>query len=208
MRISTKKIFRTLKNSPKKKNRTTQKSSKLSTKFLSFNNLCKMDNSKIKKNLFSKSIYQTEKNPFKRTQNYTCKNKRKAIKRGSSQIKNIGINIVNKNDDFLEDSFINNLLLTNETVSNLFDKNIKTENNQNKKKEEDIDTLCNLFKNSKLNTAFAIDNKDNNNLNNEQKQIIDHYFNQKDKDGSNKKINTIPVQKYKENKALFEVKSS
>ena len=207
MKISTKKIFRTLKNSPKIKHRTNQKP-KMSSKYLAFNNISKLDNSNIKQNLFLKPICQTEKNPFSRPQNYTCKNKRKVIKRVSSQFNNFGINIENKNANLLiEDSYINNLLLTNETDSNILKNNIKTENNLNKKKEEDIDTLCNLFKKSNLNTAFVIDNKGNNNLNIEQKQIIDHYYNQKRKDISNKKINTIPVQKYKENKALFEVKS-
>ena len=78
--------------------------------------------------------------------------------------------------------------------------------NKTKNVKFDIDNLCNKFKLSNLKSTIVIDNEGNNNLNLEQKKFINNYFSQKDKKDKNK-INTIPVQNYKENNKLFEQKT-
>ena len=117
----------------------------------------------------------------------------------------INIDFFKSKDLFNDDeSYIDNLLLTRESDSNKYEYKIRGDKKEKTytKKDEPNFELYNLFKGSNLKNTIVIDDNGNNNLDFEQKKIIDDYFNQKDKKVKNK-INTIPVQKYNDNNKLF-----
>jgi hypothetical protein len=200
MKLSTKQLFTTLRNSPKNKVKIIHKG-KLSSPFVTLNSKFKKRNFNINEKL--NSLISNE-NPFSKPQNFTTHIKsRKESKMFITKNKKPNLEL-SEDETLFNDSYFNNILLTSESDSNNFEKNIITENKELNKEESDIDKLCGLFRQSNLKSAIVIDNKGNNNLNPEQKKMIDNYFS---KNGTNcikkNKINTIPVEKYKENKKLF-----
>ena len=201
MKLSTRKIFPTLKNSPKRKYKINHKP-KLSSPFVTINNVSKNLNSNIKQSLITKINNVNNKNPFSNPEIITNRVKLKNIRKiKSSKNQDLHLKSLNTNNNNDDDSYIDNILLTSKSDSNKY----LTEANENGKENvngniQDIDNLCELFKSSDLRAAIIIDEKGNNNLNSEQKNIINNYFNKKNK------INSIPVQEYKENKNLFEQK--
>ena len=112
--------------------------------------------------------------------------------------------------DIFDDSYLNNLLLTNRSDSNRYEQINEVENKFPNGDDSDYDHLFELFKKSNLlKSTIVIDKNGNNNLDLEQKKIIDNYFFKFNKEGRNlndyeeNKINSIPVQKYKDNNKLF-----
>lgn len=198
MKLSTKKLFSTIKNSPKKKIKINHKP-KLSSPYVTSNSISK--NLTLKHKLFTKTN-NTKENPFSKPQIYSNRIRNKNINKTlSSKNQNYNLETLKTYDD----SYINNLLLTSESDSNKYDQISERRNKFLSKNEgnHDIDTLCELFKQSNLKSTIVIDPKGNNNLDLEQKKIIDNYFNKKNKN----KINSIPVQEYKENKVIFQQKT-
>ena len=116
-----------------------------------------------------------------------------------------------KSKDIFDDSYLNNLLLTNESDSNRYEEINEMENKLLKENDSNYEHLYDLFKKSNLlKSTFVIDKNGNNNLGLEQKKIIDKYFGERYikseknlNDCDESKINSIPVQKYKENNKLF-----
>ena len=108
-----------------------------------------------------------------------------------------------------EDSYINKILLTKESDSNKYENNVDIENREMKKdkRKKDIGTLCKPLKILNQKHFIIKVNQGNIILNNEQKEIADNYFNYNKNKYINcmneGKINSIPIQKYKENKTLF-----
>lgn len=123
------------------------------------------------------------------------------------------IQIINtkKSTDIFDDSYLNNLLLTNESDSNKYEQINEMEDKLLKENDSNYEHLYNLFRKSNLlKSTFVIDKNGNNNLGIEQKKIIENYFGKKYiksekilNDCEESKINSIPVQKYKENNKLF-----
>ena len=118
---------------------------------------------------------------------------------------------IKKSTDIFDDSYLNNLLLTNESDSNRYEQINEMENKLLKDYDSNYEHLYDLFKKSNLlKSTFVIDKNGNNNLGLEQKKIIDNYFGKQYikseknlNDCEESKINSIPVQKYKENNKLF-----
>lgn len=116
-----------------------------------------------------------------------------------------------KSTDIFDDSYLNNLLLTNESDSNRYEQINEMENKLLNGNDSNYEYLYDLFRKSNLlKSTFVIDKNGNNNLGLEQKKIIDNYFGKKYKkceknliDCEESKINSIPIQKYKENNKLF-----
>lgn len=198
MKLSTKKLFSTIKNSPKRKFKINHKQ-KLSSPYVTSNSISK--NSTLKSKLFTKTN-NTKENPFSKPQICSNRIRNKNINKIlSSKNQNLNLETLKTN----EDSYINNLLLTSESDSNKYEQMSERKNKFLSKNEgdHDINTLCELFKQSNLKSTIVIDSKGNNNLDLEQKKIIDNYFNKKNKN----KINSIPVEEYKENKVIFQQKT-
>ena len=123
MKLSTKKLFSTIKNSPKRKFKINHKQ-KLSSPYVTSNSISK--NSTLKRKLFTKTN-NTKENPFSKPQ--IC----------SSRIRNKNINKIlsSKNQNLYletlktyEDSYINNLLLTSESDSNKYEQMSERKNNK------------------------------------------------------------------------------
>ena len=206
MKLSTQKIFKTLKNSPKRKPRISHKS-KFSSQYVSINKISKNTNN-TKRKLF---LNTTEsENPFSKPKNRNSIMRTKTSKNALFKSPKFEFNIFKTQNDLFkdEDSYINNILLTSESDSNKYENDIKDE--KTVEQEYDFDTLHKIFKKSSLKSTIIIDNKGNNNLNSEQKEIIGNYFNFNKKNTINSvkkvKINTIPIQIYKENNTLFSEK--
>ena len=87
--------------------------------------------------------------------------------------------------------FLNN---TQEDISDFTNtaSTARTEMNRQIQDEFDLDKLHNEFKNSKLKSNFIIDDNGNNNLNSEQKKIIEDYFNNR-KDTLQNNINKCKI---------------
>lgn len=209
MKLSTQKIFKTLKNTPKKKVKLSQKP-KLSSQHLTINKVSKLGNNP-KSKAFLNTASEND-NPFSKRISQIRKKTSKNIFLKSPKNE---INLFKTEDDLFqdEDSYFNNVLLTSESDSNKYESKADEERREIKEGEQkkDIDTLFKMFQKSDLKSTIIIDNQGNNNLNNEQKEIIGNYFNfNKNKciNCINKiKINSIPIQKYKENKTLFSEKT-
>ena len=172
MKLITQKIFKTLKNSPKRKPRISHKS-KFSSQYVSINKISKNTNN-TKRKLF---LNTTEsENPFSKPKNRNSIMRTKTSKNALFKSPKFEFNIFKTQNDLFkdEDSYINNILLTSESDSNKY---------ENDKK--DAKTI-------------------------EQKEIIGNYFNFNKKNTVNSvkkaKINTIPIQIYKENNTLFSEK--
>jgi hypothetical protein len=211
MKISTKKLFTSLKNSPKRKFKI-HHTPKLSSPFVTKN----ITSKNIKQSLFPKQNNQIKINPFsiKELPAHRLRNKYikqfKSSKNQDLHLKTVNVN--NKYNDIYndsDDSYNNNILLTSESDSK---KHISENENkhlcgENSPEHDTIDNLRKLLKQSNLKEAIIIDEKGNNNLNVEQKNIINDYFGKKGKNNGSK-INLIRVQNYKNNKNIFEHKIS
>ena len=204
MKLSTKTLFTALKSTPKKKFKIIHKQKKsfpltMPNKASKNNNYIYNSNSNLKQNLFFNTI--NVENPFKQPQMRTSRLTSKKINRIiNSKNKKIEIEILKT-----EDSYINNILLTNESDTDRYEDKIEKENKDTNKIERNKDTHHNLFRKSNLRSTIIIDNKGNNNLDSEQKKIINNYFNKKNS-FQKLKINTVPLQKYKENNIVFKSK--
>ena len=195
MKLSTKKLFTTIKNSQRRQ-KNIHKVHK-SSPFVNLNNKIKMGNINLNEKL---SPITSNENPFLKTQTYSNHIKSRKVRK-IIKSKNKKPNLELEDDLFEKDSFDHNIILTD---GNDFDNYIMTENRIINKDEQNIDVLCGLFRKSNLNTAIVIDNRGNNNLDEEQKKMVDNYFKQKSRINIKKnKINSIPVETYKENKTLF-----
>lgn len=121
----------------------------------------------------------------------------------------------NEKDDLFEDSYINNIALTceSDTNENIIQSKgnkeiINFKNNQNELK---FDKNVDLFKKSALKSTIIVDDNGNNNLDCEQKKMINNYFHNKLAINKNKCFNNftrprerkISTQIYKDNKKLF-----
>ena len=115
-----------------------------------------------------------------------------------------------KEEALIEDSYINNILLTTQSEFNEYepkDENIDIKHINNV--EQNLDELCDLFRKSNIKSNFVIYNKRDNNLVLNPKDPIQDYFNKKYRNNSNKyKINSIPVKKYNENNNVFKQKTT
>ena len=209
MKLSTKKLFTSLKNSPKRKFKVNHKP-KLSSPFVKINNTSK----NVKQSLLPKQNNPI-KNPFTKPEMkpYQLRNKNmRQIESSKNQVFHfLTVNENNKyNDNDYDDSYINNILLTSESDSNKFisekeNNYFRTEIHEESPKNDEIEDLCKLFKQSNLKGTIVIDEKGNNNLNVEQKNIINNYFDKKNKKNKkHSKINSIRVQEYKGNKNIFQ----
>ena len=215
MELSTKKLFSSLKNSPKRKFKVNH-TIKLSVPNVLIDKLSNNINPNLKKNLFLKTPNLNKNNPFYKTPKINEKKKQGFQSSRKQKINNDILKCTdspNKSSSYEDSSF----LFSSESDSDSKSEKAKIIKNTNKKEYNkcknkkknvkfDIDNLCNKFKLSNLKSTIVIDNEGNNNLNLEQKKFINNYFSQKDKKDKNK-INTIPVQNYKENNKLFEQKT-
>ena len=210
MKLSTKTLFTSIKNSPKRKFKEIkqQKSSNIKgLKNSSKSNNFYFDRNKSN-NLFITKTIVTE-NPFKKPNITIIRIKSKKLpKTMSYNIKEKEKKIV-KEDALIEDSYFNNISLTTESEFN--ESEPKNEN-----KIIDINHINNveqndLFRKSNIKTKYIIYNKKYNIIGLSPKnQIIDN-SNKRNGYSSNKsknKINTIPVQKYNENNIVFKQKFS
>ena len=215
MELSTKKLFSSLKNSPKRKFKVNH-TIKLSVPNVLIDKLSNNINPNLKKNLFLKTPNLNKNNPFYKTPKINEKKKQGFQSFRKQKINNDILKCTdspNKSSSYEDSSF----LFSSESDSDSKSEKAKIIKNTNKKEYNkcknkkknvkfDIDNLCNKFKLSNLKSTIVIDNEGNNNLNLEQKKFINNYFSQKDKKDKNK-INTIPVQNYKENNKLFKQKT-
>jgi len=228
MELSTKKLFSSLKNSPKRKFKVNH-TFKFSAPNVLLDKISNNINPNMKKQLFSKTSNFNKNNPFYKTPQINNK-KKKVIQ--ISKIKKANIDLLKSNDSQSQSSssYTESMLFSSESDTDSEkpkskdnkdkkdnknnkdnkDNNDKKEENKNNNKQKqvkfDIDNLCNLFKSSNLKSTIVIDDKGNNNLNLEQKKFINDYFTLKEKKDKNR-INTIPVQNYKENNKLFNQKT-
>ena len=183
MKLSTKQLFTSLKNSPKRKFKVNHKQ-KLSSPFVKINKTSK----NLKQNLLQKQNNPI-KNPFTKPEMkaYRLRNKdMKKIKSSKNQVFHLKTFNVNNiyNDNENDDSYINNILLTSESDSNKFisekeNNFFRTEMHEESLENDEIEDLCKLFKQSNLKGTIVIDERGNNNLNVEQKNIINDYFDKK-----------------------------
>lgn len=209
MKLSTKQLFTNLKSTPKRKPKIINKpkSSVFVAQYNISNNNNYGSNSNIKQKLFETPNIPKE-NPFKKPVIHYSRLTNIKFNKIINSSKKLNIDIL-KTDDLFEDSYINNALLTNESESNRYEPIFEKENKDINNFEHHIDNLYNLFRKSSLKSTIIIDNKGNNNLDLEQKRIIDNYFNKtKGKFLKKTKINTIKVTKYNENKNVFTQKNS
>ena len=173
-----------------------------------------------KKKLSSKNTFSTASNKDKLKQRTnkrfnTCTNKGKITDKlniipntipfkRNKQKKGIN-NLSNKTQRFyFEFPKMNDFLNNTDEISdfNNLASTLESESIRQANEPFDIEKLCDKFKNSSLKSNFIIDDKGNNNLNFEQKKIIEDYFDKKKnlKQNINTcRINTIKVQEYNKN---------
>jgi len=212
MKLSTKILFTSLKNNPKRKfKKIKQRKSSVigGLKNSSKNNNFYFERNEIQ-NLF-KSKTTVNENPFKKPIITIRRLKSKKLpKIMNYNLKKKDIKIVKEEEALNEDFYINNILLTTQSEFNEYepkDENIDIKHINNV--EQNLDELCDLFRKSNIKSNFVIYNKKDNNLGLNPKDPIQDYFNKKYRNNSNKnKINSIPVQKYKENNNVFKQKST
>lgn len=201
MKLNTKKIFLTTKTTPKRRPKLTQKR-KLKSPFVVNSN----SHFDLKQKLFVNTNLPKE-NPFKKPEIYNNRLKNKKYHKMINSSKKTQIDIL-KSNNILEGSCINNVLLENKFESNRNEPNFEKENKDKKISKQNIDKLSNIFRNSSLRSTIIIDNKGNNNLDLEQKKIIDNYFYKTNiKFLKKTKINQIKVTKYNENNKVFTQKN-
>lgn len=178
----------------------------------------KKNKTKVKSNLNSCQKHKKLMTTLKRSENPQDKINPKLGGITIKKVSKFNINLnkkqnvnIKKSTDIFDDSYLNNLLLTNESDSNGYEQINEMGNKLLNEKDSNYDHLYNVFKTSNLlKSTFIIDKNGNNNLGLEQKKIIDNYFGKKYQkseknlyDYEESKINSIPVQKYKENNKLF-----
>lgn len=197
MILSTAKLFRKLKNNPKKNIKLSNKP-KLSSTEVSINNKSKNKNKNVTFNTISHNG-----NPFIKSQINQLK-KRKTL---SSKIQPTYKAFFKKvNNDKIQDNNINNSLLNNEPSSCEKINNVEIKNVN--RSQKDLELFYELFMKSNIKSTIIIDSYGNNNLDKEQKKLINDYFNKKDKNSLNKmKINSFPIQKNESNNILFTERS-
>ena len=134
MKLSTQTIFKTLKNTPKRKPKLSQKP-KLSSQHLTINKVSKLGNNP-KSKIFLNTVSESE-NPFTEPKNRTSQIRRKTSKNILLKNQKIEINLFKTEDDLFqdEDSYINNVLLTSESDSNKYENNAEVEIRELKKDE-------------------------------------------------------------------------
>ena len=139
-------------------------------------------------------------NPFYRA-NGSIVNKRIHKGRNTQYKKSTHMNFI-KTNNLYDESYMNNLLATNESDANLNENGFNKENKCLNVKESIL--KCNINSNNKR-INIKSSNIGNNNLNSEQKKIINNNFDKNNKINKQKnvKINLIPIEKYKENNILF-----
>lgn len=167
-------------------------------------------NSKSKQKISKNSTIKN--NPFSQLSDESKKVKNSKIRKMSNLKKPMTkIDKIEKKN-LLEDSYLNNIMLTNEsdTIDNI-DNNKQNDNkniNQNKN-ELNFEELYNIYKKSNLKSTIIIDNNGNNNLDKEQEEIINGYFNKRKtmdnnyKNPNSSRIKKNPNQIYKNNISLF-----
>jgi hypothetical protein len=145
-------------------------------------------------------------NPFYR-ENGSIVNKRIPKGRNIQNKKSIQLNYI-KTNNLYDESYMNKLLATNESDANIIENGFNKENKCLNVKESIL--KCNINPNNKKRNikSSAFNDKRNNKLDSEQKNIINNYLDIKsDKNNKmikkNVKINLIPIEKYKENNILF-----
>ena len=178
----------------------------------------KKNKTKVKSNLNSCKKHQKLMTTIKRSEKPQDKTNPKLERLSSKKVSKFKTKFhkmqntnMKKSKDIFDDSYLNNLLLTNESDSNRYEEINEMENKLLKENDSNYEHLYDLFKKSNsLKSAFVIDKNGNNNLDFEQKKIIENYFGKKYikseknlNDYEESKINTIPVQNYKENNKLF-----
>lgn len=173
-----------------------------------------------KKKLSSKNTFSTASNKDKLKQRTnkrfnTCTNKGKITDKlyiipntipfkRNKQKKRIN-NLSNKTQRFyFEFPKMNDFLNNTDEISdfNNLASTLESESIRQANEPFDIEKLCDKFKNSSLKSNFIIDDEGNNNLNFEQKKIIEDYFDKKKnlKQNINTcRINIIKVQEYNKN---------
>lgn len=226
MKLNTKNLFETSsKMIPKAKAKKPKKST-ISSPFVKeikpvknkTNSNTNSTNSNIKQKLFQNSnkkvnpfILSSEKNQDSKSTKLTKISTSKKIK--------INLDNLEKNEnDLFEDSYINNIKLTSESDTkenfaqskgNKENINLNFKNNQ---KDLGFNENIDLFKKSTLKSTIIVDNNGNNNLNLEQKKMIDNYFHNKLTIHNNNKCfnkfarpreRKISTQIYKDNNILF-----
>lgn len=210
MKSSIRKVYTpSVKNTPKKKLKACHKM-KLSSPLKEFDDKTngKLNLNSTRKNKKCKTTIEQSKNPsVKISHKIGCLSSKRQDKINNEQKKKIK---TKASTDIFDDSYLNNLLLTNESDSNRYEQTHEVENNLPNGEDSDYDHLFELFKKSNLlKSTIVIDKNGNNNLDLEQKKIIDNYFFKFNKGGANlndyeeSKINSIPIQKYKDNNKLF-----
>ena len=220
MKLNTKNIFQSfsLKTSPKT-NIKNQHSSKLSSPFIKIKKATKNKtniNSKLKRKLFQNSNHKI--NPFSQSSYNNQDFKYIKLSKKPRKKSKFKFDSIEKNDLFEDSDINNNMALTNESDNNENNNNkdkIMNSDKDNlklvekKKKELSCEELYDLFKKSSLKSTIIVDKNGNNNLDLEQKKIIEDYFNKKSINSKNpinnfkRSIRKIPIQIYKDNKLLF-----
>ena len=207
---SIKKVYTpSVKNTPKKKLKTCHKM-KLSPPLKEFDAKTKVKsnlNSTRKNKKFKTTIEQSKNPSVKISHKIGCLAFQRQDKINNEPKKKIK---TKASTDIFDDSYLNNLLLANGSDSNRYEQSNEAENKFPNGEDSNYDHLFELFKKSNLlKSTIVIDKNGNNNLDLEQRKIIDNYFFKFNKGGLNlndyeeNKINTIPVQKYKDNNKLF-----
>lgn len=211
MELNTKKLF-----TPKIKyilKREQKNNNKTKYSFQNSKSKCKFKSSNPSHKLIKKTITSNI-NPFNRTIKINEGLIKKKFHRNSIINNNQKqyIKLIKSNDLF-NDSNTNILPLTAESDSIKYEQvNEEKDNKENKYlniNKHNFNDLYKLFKKSVLKSTIIIDNNGNNNLNLEQKKFIDKYINKRThrikklKNMKHFKINSIPIQTYKENNILF-----
>ena len=183
MKLNTKNIFLSSKKLVQKTKTKNIKKSKKNYPFTNSNKAIKKlsSNNNINSNKNKKTLQSSNKkvNPFILSSEENQDLKYSKLSKFSIQKIIINLDFDEKNDknDLFEDSYVNNMVLTSESDSNKGNKdNIIYKQNQN---ELCLERVNNLFKKSNLKSTIIVDNNGNNNLNFEQKRIINDYFNKK-----------------------------
>lgn len=208
MELNTKKLFTpTMKFTQKTRIKMNHKTKLLLPKSMSSSKFkTKINSEKVESKITMKAL-PLNINPFYR-ENGSIVNKRIHKGRNTQYKKSTHMNFI-KTNNLYDESYMNNLLSTNESDANLNENVLNKENKCLNVKESIL--KCNINSNNKkrnIKPSNIIDDKGNNNLDSEQKSIINNYLNKKlDKNNKmtkkNVKINLIPIEEYKENNILF-----
>ena len=207
MKLSTKTLFTSIKDSPKRKFKNIQKRKiaviegpKNSSKS---NNFYCDRNERL--NLFLNKTTVNE-NPFKKPKISIRRPKSKILpKKMSYNNKKKDMKILKK-EALIEDSYINNILLGAESEPNKYKLKNGKKNTDINSVEQNLDDLCDLFWKSNYKSTVIIENKEYNNLDlGKKNKIVD----KKNIYSSNKnKVNSNIVKKYNENNNVFKKKTS